>query len=326
MAVLLRDNCEPDHQTNNSETSVSKSSMFKKTLSGLVLTASAAANASQYDMSNHIEFSYTPDCLSGYCETTTLYSFEPQNPRYAMGLDSDDSLNLDAGLQPKHLIVPKDKDWDYLMGQTYTILGLSVATVGLMTLLPESITKWDDEDRDMSKLGSKWKDNVSSGPVWDRDEHFLNYVMHPYFGGVYYTAARHAGYNEFESFLYSATMSAFFWEYGVEAFAEIPSWQDLFITPFFGAVVGEMMLTAEQDIIAGGGEVMGSETMGDVSLFFLNPVGHIHYWVSDAWGGSAEFQFSSSPWFGNQDAAKFAMDSGASYDNVFYGFEMKVTF
>lgn len=326
MAVLLRDNCEPDHQTNNSETSVSKSSMFKKTLSGLVLTASAAANASQYDMSNHIEFSYTPDCLSGYCETTTLYSFEPQNPRYAMGLDSDDPLNLDAGLQPKHLIVPKDKDWDYLMGQTYTILGLSVATVGLMTLLPESITKWDDEDRDMSKLGSKWKDNVSSGPVWDRDEHFLNYVMHPYFGGVYYTASRHAGYNEFESFLYSATMSAFFWEYGVEAFAEVPSWQDLFITPFFGAVVGEMMLTAEQDIIAGGGEVMGSETMGDVSLFFLNPIGHIHYWISDAWGGSAEFQFSSSPWFGNQDAAKFAMDSGASYDNVFYGFEMKVTF
>ena len=326
MAVLLRDNCEPDHQTNNSETSVSKSSMFKKTLSGLVLTASAAANASQYDMSNHIELSYTPDCLSGYCETTTLYSFEPQNPRYAMGLDSDDSLNLDAGLQPKHFIVPKDKDWDYLMGQTYTILGLSVATVGLMTLLPESITKWDDEDRDMSKLGSKWKDNVSSGPVWDRDEHFLNYVMHPYFGGVYYTASRHAGYNEFESFLYSATMSAFFWEYGVEAFAEVPSWQDLFITPFFGAVVGEMMLTAEQDIIAGGGEVMGSETVGDVSLFFLNPIGHIHYWISDAWGGSAEFQFSSSPWFGNQDAAKFAMDSGASYDNVFYGFEMKVTF
>ncbi|WP_043991810.1 DUF3943 domain-containing protein [Vibrio sp. AND4] len=300
--------------------------MFKKTLSGLVLTASAATNASQYDMSNHIEFSYTPDCLSGYCETTTLYSFEAQNRGFAMGLDSDDSLNLGAGLQPKHFIVPKDKDWDYLMGQTYTILGLSVATVSLMTLLPESITKWDDEDRDMSKLGSKWKDNVTSGPVWDRDEHFLNYIMHPYFGGVYYTAARHAGYNEFESFLYSTTMSAFFWEYGVEAFAEVPSWQDLFITPFFGAVVGEMMLNAEQDIIAGGGEVMGSETIGDVSLFFLNPVGHIHYWVSDAWGGSAELQFKSSPWLGNKDAAKFAMDSGASYDNAFYGIEMKVTF
>jgi hypothetical protein len=212
------------------------------------------------------------------------------------------------------------------MGQTYTILGLSVATVGMMTLLPESITKWDEEDRDLSGLGGKWKDNVTAGPVWDRDEHFLNYIMHPYFGGVYYTAARHAGYNEFESFLYSATMSTFFWEYGVEAFAEVPSWQDIFITPFFGAVVGEMMFEAEKDLVASGGEVWGSETMGGVTLFFLNPVGHIHGWVSDAWGGSAEFQYSSTPWFGNQDAAKFAMDAGASYDNVFYGVEMDIKF
>ncbi|MGL1337561.1 DUF3943 domain-containing protein [Vibrio parahaemolyticus] len=248
--------------------------MFKKTLAGLLLTTSAVANASQYDMSRHSEFSYTPDCMSGYCETTNLYTFESQNRSLAFEQNNDDSLNLDAGLQPRHLIVPQDKDWDYLMGQTYTILGLSVATVGLMTFLPESITKWDEEDRDMSKLGSKWKDNVSDGPVWDRDEHFLNYIMHPY----------------------------------------------------FGAVVGEMMLTAEQDIVANGGEVLGSETAGDVSLFFLNPVGHIHHWVTDAWGGSAELKFNSSPWFGNQDVAKFAMDAGASYDSQFYGVELKVTF
>lgn len=107
--------------------------------------------------------------------------------------------------------------------------------------------------------------------------------MHPYFGGVYYTAARHAGFNEFESFLYSATMSTFFWEYGVEAFAEVPSWQDIFITPFFGAVIGELMFEAEQNIVANGGEVMGSDTMGGVTLFFLNPIGHIHGWVSSAW-------------------------------------------
>ena len=85
------------------------------------------------------------------------------------------------------------------------------------------------------------------------------------------------------------TTLSLFSEYGVEAFAEVPSWQDLFITPFFGAVVGEIMFEAEQDIVANGGEVWGSETMGSVSLFFLNPVGHIHGWVSDAWGGSAEF-------------------------------------
>ncbi|HAS6347712.1 TPA: DUF3943 domain-containing protein [Vibrio vulnificus] len=302
---------------------MSKQILKTTVLSGLILSASASASE-QYDFSKHIDFSYTTNCLQEYCANDNLYSYK-STPMLSLD-ESNNELNLDAGKQPKHYIVPQDKDWDYLMGQTYTILGLSVATVGLMTLLPESITKWDDEARNLSNLGSKWKDNVSDGPIWDRDEHFLNYVMHPYFGGVYYTAARHAGYNEFESFLYSSVMSAFFWEYGVEAFAEIPSWQDLFITPFFGAVVGEIMLETEQNIIANGGEVLGSATMGDVSLFFLNPVGHIHYWVTDAWGGSAEVNFVSNPWFGNQDAAKFALDSGYAYDNQFYGFDFKVTF
>ncbi|MCQ6507989.1 DUF3943 domain-containing protein, partial [Vibrio parahaemolyticus] len=81
----------------------------------------------------------TPDCMSGYCETPNLYTFESQNRSLAFEHNNDDSLNLDAGLQPRHLIVPQDKDCDYLMGQTYTILGLSVATVGLMTFLHESI-------------------------------------------------------------------------------------------------------------------------------------------------------------------------------------------
>ncbi len=245
--------------------------------------------------------------------------------RYAL-YDNENTLNLAPPSLPRYLSISDGKDWDYLLHQTYTILGLSVVTAATMTLLPESITKWDEESRSLKGLGKKWKDNVTEGPVWDRDEHFLNYVMHPYFGGVYYTAARHSGFNEFESFLYSATMSTFFWEYGVEAFAEVPSWQDIFITPFLGSVVGEMMFEAEQNIVASGGEVLGSETMGSVSLFFLNPVGHIHGWVSDAWGGSAEFQFVDNPWFGNKNAAQFAAQSGASYDSAFYGGQLKITF
>ncbi|WP_047042550.1 DUF3943 domain-containing protein [Vibrio mexicanus] len=301
-----------------------------KNIAAMMLSFSACANASSYDSINHIEFSYTADNHKDYFfQDSHRYSNQPvlddPSNRYAVYLQEPELTIAEPEL-PKYLQVQDGKDWDYLMGQTYTILGLSVATVGLMTLLPESITKWDEESRDLSKLGSKWVDNVKAGPVWDRDEHFLNYVMHPYFGGVYYTAARHAGFNEFESFLYSATMSTFFWEYGVEAFAEVPSWQDLFITPFFGAVVGEAMFETEQEIIASGGEVMGSKRMGDVSLFFLNPVGHIHGWVTDAWGGSAEFQFSSTPWFGNNEAASFAMDAGASYDRQFYGVELKIGF
>lgn len=94
---------------------MSKSSMFKTTLTGLCLASSALAHASHYDLSRHTEFSYTPDCLSGYCETTTLYTFEAQNRGVMYEQNNDDSLNLDAGLQPKHLIIPQDKDWDYLM-------------------------------------------------------------------------------------------------------------------------------------------------------------------------------------------------------------------
>ncbi|MGF1698035.1 DUF3943 domain-containing protein [Vibrio kyushuensis] len=304
--------------------------MLKKNIAAMMLSFSACANANNFNVNQHIEFSYTVDCENSFCINDNTYSYQPnlfhEQESFALALKEPELKIEDPGL-PKYLVLQDEKDWDYLMGQTYTILGLSVATVGLMTLLPESITKWDEDARDMSELGSKWKENIKAGPVWDRDEHFLNYVMHPYFGGVYYTAARHAGFNEFESFLYSATMSTFFWEMGVEAFAEVPSWQDIFVTPFFGAVVGEMMFEAEQDIVNNnGGEVWGSERMGSFTLFFLNPVGHIHGWVTDAWGGSAEFQYSSTPWFGNSGAAAFAMDAGASYDRQFYGVELKIGF
>ncbi|MEZ8826471.1 DUF3943 domain-containing protein [Vibrio amylolyticus] len=302
--------------------------MLKKNIAAMMLTFSACANANNFNVNQHIEFSYTVNCEQSYCFEDNTYSYQPsifQEDPFALSL-KEPELTLEEPSLPKYLTIQDEKDWAYLRGQTYTILGLSVATVGLMTLLPESITKWDEEDRDMSQLGKKWKDNVSAGPVWDRDEHFLNYVMHPYFGGVYYTAARHSGFNEFESFLYSAAMSTFFWEMGVEAFAEVPSWQDIFITPFFGAVVGEMMFEAEQGIVHNGGEVWGSQGMGSFTLFFLNPVGHIHGWVSGAWGGSADFQFSTTPWFSNSNAAQFAMDSGASYDRQFYGVELKIGF
>ncbi|MDD1781750.1 DUF3943 domain-containing protein [Enterovibrio sp. ZSDZ35] len=260
---------------------------------------------------------------------SNTYGFAPT------ALSDNSSLETDKGMRfndapshrlPKYLTTAPEKDWDYLMGQTYTILGLSVATVGMMTFLPESVTNWTAEDRDFSNLASKWWDNVSEGPVWDKDDHYLNYVMHPYFGGVYYTAARHSGFNEFESFVYSFTMSTFFWEYGVESFAEVPSIQDIIVTPLFGAAVGEWMYLTEQDIVADGGEVLGSETLGGVSLFFLNPVGHIHHWVTSIWQGDTEVKMNYNPWFDNKEAMQYAMDSGAGYDAQFIGMQVSLKF
>ncbi|MEZ8143111.1 ubiquitin-protein ligase [Enterovibrio norvegicus FF-33] len=257
------------------------------------------------------------------------YGFDTLALNQAQTQPQDNALRFNeapAHRLPKYLSTAPEKDWDYLMGQTYTILGLSVATVGLMTLLPESVTNWTAEDRDFSNLSSKWWDNVSAGPVWDQDDHYLNYVMHPYFGGVYYTAARHSGFNEFESFLYSFTMSTFFWEYGVESFAEVPSIQDIIVTPLFGAAVGEWMYLTEQDIVANGGEVMGSDTMGGVSLFFLNPVGHIHHWITDMWQGDTDVRMNYDPWFNNQEAARYAADAGAPYDSQFISMQVSLKF
>ena len=260
-----------------------------------------------------------PLFLHAYTETVQ-YSATNDAPLPTADTDYEPQTNP----LPRHLSGSSEKDWDYLLGQSYTILGLSVATVGLMTLLPESVTNWDEEDRNLSNLGKKWWDNVSAGPVWDEDAHYLNYIMHPYFGGVYYTAARHSGFNEWESFLYSATMSTFFWEYGVEAFAEVPSIQDIIVTPLFGAAVGEWMYQTEADITANGGEVMGSERLGSVSLFLLNPVGHIHYWMTNWWEGDTEVSFTYTPWFGNTEAANFALDAGANYDSAFIGLQVRL--
>lgn len=260
---------------------------------------------------------YYEDEYQGLNNTTDFSTYQP----LSIDFDASSRHPLPAHLNPVPL-----KNWDYLMEQSYTIFGLSVATVGLMTFLPESVTNWTSEDRAFDNIATKWWNNVSSGPVWDEDDHYLNYVMHPYFGGVYYTAARHSGFNEWESFLYSFTMSTVFWEYGVEAFAEVPSTQDLIVTPLFGAAVGEWMFLSERLILDNGGYVLGSKALGDMTLFFLNPVGHIHYWVSNAWRGNSYVGLTYNPYFGDSDFATFATEAGDVPDKYFIAIEVKLGF
>ena len=139
--------------------------------------------------------------------------------------------------------------------------------------MPESFTGWDSSDsRD---IFSKWKENVSDGPVWDRDDVFLNYIAHPYFGGVFYQSARKSGYRQWDSFLYSTMMSTFYWEYGIEAFAEVPSVQDLVVTPVIGWAYGEWAFQTERDIWLNDATVWDSEVLGNISLFMLDPVDSI---------------------------------------------------
>ena len=161
------------------------------------------------------------------------------------------------------------EDSERLWSQTSSIFYYGLGAIAILASLPDDITNWESSD---ANIGQKWIDNVTEGPVWDRDDTVLNYVLHPYFGGSYYQSARKSGYRQWDAFLYSSLMSTVFWEYGVEAFAEIPSMQDLVVTPVLGWVYGEWAFNTERDIWADGGTVLGSEYLGNVSLFLLDPV------------------------------------------------------
>ncbi|WP_028113766.1 DUF3943 domain-containing protein [Ferrimonas kyonanensis] len=164
---------------------------------------------------------------------------------------------------------PHGEDQARLWSQTKSLAWYGVGVAGVIALLPEDISNWD---KDNAKPFSKWWDNVSQGPVWDRDNWQINYVGHTYFGGVYYQVARKSGYRQWDAFMYSFLMSTFYWEYGLEAFAEVPSIQDIVVTPVLGWVYGEWAFQTEQAIWAQGGKVWGSQTLGDTALFFLDPV------------------------------------------------------
>lgn len=183
------------------------------------------------------------------------------------------SIVLDSTLAKQNAPVypPAFKDYRRLGIDTGMFLGTTVIAFGVLYAMPESVTNWDKEDMKKNGIANKWKHNVKAGPVWDEDDWVLNWITHPYAGGVYYMTARSSGFNIFESFVYSTIMSTFFWEYGVEAFAEIPSYQDLIITPIVGTVIGESFFYAKKSIIKHDRKVLNSKVLGYTSLLVMDP-------------------------------------------------------
>jgi hypothetical protein len=158
-----------------------------------------------------------------------------------------------------------------------------IGAAGILYMLPESVSKWDHKKL-KGNLGSKWKDNVKDGPVWDDDDFAINYIGHPVAGAAYYQVARNLELSPMQSFGYSVIMSTFFWEYGVESFAETPSIQDLIITPIIGSLMGELFYRLEKSIQENRGEVWGSRTLGKVVMVLLNPAGALSDQINRIFG------------------------------------------
>lgn len=168
-------------------------------------------------------------------------------------------------------IVEQSIDYRRLGFHTGMFVGMGGVMMVVLEALPENATAWNKEEIRGVPLFKRWGDHVRSGPVIDKDRAAFNYILHPYAGAVYYQAARGAGCNVWQSFLYCTFVSNVLWEYGFEAFNEIPSIQDLIITSMVGSVIGECFHLAKKRIVANDYRVFGSRGFGKTLCWIIDP-------------------------------------------------------
>ena len=164
----------------------------------------------------------------------------------------------------------KPRDWIGLTRDTALLIGYQVVGAGVLYALPSSVSNWTSNNKDASF--EKWWENVQN-PHWDHDSWPVNYLGHSYFGAVYYTRARERGFDRIDSFLYAAVASALY-EYGVEAFFEPPSYQDLIVTPVGGALVGGLLFEPIRNWVKRKPEISWYDHL---ILIATDPIGALNY-------------------------------------------------
>ncbi len=201
-----------------------------------------------------------PDTTS-FVTAIRPYQSRPKPPSiYALPY----SLNQSAG------------NWKRLWTNTAVLSGAFVGTLLVLECLPEDATSWNRAAIQQVPPFKRWFRNVfKRGPEWDHDNPVFNYVLHPYAGAVYFMSARSCGFNFYQSLLYSSLISNVGWEFGIEAFMERPSYQDLLITPLIGSLIGEGFYRLKRDIVHNGYRLAGSPVLGNIVAFLVDPVNEV---------------------------------------------------
>lgn len=167
-------------------------------------------------------------------------------------------------------------NWHRMWINTAVLSSAFVGTLLVLECLPEDATSWNRAAIQQTPLFQRWWKNIFvHNPEWDHDKFIFNYVLHPYAGAAYFMAARSCGFSFWGSMLYSAAISTIGWEFGIEAFMERPSYQDLFVTPVIGSLLGELMYKGKRTIVEHGYEMFGSPVLGRIACFFLDPVNEV---------------------------------------------------
>lgn len=163
------------------------------------------------------------------------------------------------------------RDTAYLLG--YQLLG-----IGILYVMPESVSNWSVEQKSHYDFG-RWTENVTH-PQWDNDAFYLNYLLHPYWGSAYYLDARGRGFGRWGSFAYAYLASSLY-EFGAEAFTEPVSIQDFFVTPIAGALLGVALEGIWSELLAAGESRNWRES---VLLFLIDPLGRTNRAVDGLFG------------------------------------------
>jgi len=215
-------------------------------------------------------FAKPPDSPKG----NMLQPMESQRPSDEIRPDRDSFLlneeqafsnaSIKGSSDPSH-------NWKGIGKDTAYFMGYQAIFAGFLYLLPERITNWTSD--------KTWAQNVQN-PTWDDDPFWINYLAHPYFGATYYIRARERGFGDLGSFLYSASLSALF-EFGIEAFFEPPSYQDLIATPVGGILIGKFIFEPIREGIKAKKELIWSDHL---ILILTDPLGAANI-VVDRWLG-----------------------------------------
>lgn len=210
-----------------------------------------------------------------------------------------------------------------LAANTAVLFGGGVVALGVLALLPEDATAWNKKENEGVPLFQRYFNNVIHGPHFDSDNAVFNYVLHPYAGAAYYMSARSQGFNLWQSWLYSFAVSAIFWEFGIEAFMERPSWQDLVITPMGGLLLGEAFYIAKRYIVEHDYYLLGTRWLGYPVAFLLDPVNEClgYFRGNDAHNWSLRHRKATDPTIEVHPDIAPLRGGGATY-----GFSVKFTF
>lgn len=168
------------------------------------------------------------------------------------------------------------QNWHRMWINTAVLSGAFIGTLFTLELLPEDATAWNRAAISEVPMFKRWYRNIFVlNPEWDHDKFYFNYLLHPYAGAAYFMSARSCGFSFWGSMLYSAAISTVGWEFGIEAFMERPSYQDLFITPVVGSLVGEGFYRGKRAIVERGYTLLGSPVLGHIACFLLDPVNEV---------------------------------------------------